>query len=158
MRRLFEKIFVIAFAVLGAYYVFLGTGTLARLMEVTDRWIYLSGDSDFRLDRPQFAFMIAIGACGVAVFGAATVHASWRWWRGQATPRRWLVLTVIAPLLHAPWFMYRIIATWRLPRFLAADALRIVGFRFVVICACYFLAWAFIEIWRTDYENTRRVH
>lgn len=158
MTRIFERVVALAFAALGLYFAFLGTRTLARLMEVTDRWVYLSGDADFKADRSQFAVMIALGACAVAVFGAATVHASWRWWRCRVTQRHWLVLALIAPLLHAPWFMYRIIATWRLPRFLAADALRIVGFRFVVICACYFLAWAFIEIWRTDYENTRRVH
>lgn len=37
--------------ILGVYYCILGTLTLVRLPTVTDRWIGLSGDLDFKYDR-----------------------------------------------------------------------------------------------------------
>ena len=134
-------ILAISLAILGAYYTALGTVTLFDLSGVTARWIALSGDSDFRLDSQFFTLCIGMGAMAVSLFGIATTTCG----VGTAGGRPgafnyWMVLAIAAPLIHFPWFLYRLISTGTLPRSQAALITRADVVRFLVICLAYVLA------------------
>src|SRR5262245_27052162 len=137
-----KRAVAIMLALLGAYYAWLGSRTLLHLQAHTQRWIALSGDPDFRFDFSLFALTIGTGASLVAMLGAASVLCAFALLRGRPWSERSAVILAIAALLvHAPWFMYRVIATGYLPRGLAAEPIRAFGLRVLVICAQYFVVW-----------------
>ena len=134
-------ILAISLAVLGAYYTALGTVTLFDLSHATTQWIELSGDPDFKFDFGFFRMCIGIGALAVSLLGIATTTCA----VGTMIGRRgafkyWVVLAIAAPVIHFPWFFYKVISTGALPRSDAALSTRAVGFRFLVICIAYILA------------------
>jgi hypothetical protein len=134
-------ILAISLAILGAYYTALGTVTLFDLSDVTTRWIALSGDADFRFDFQFFMLCIGIGALAVSLFGIATTTCGVGTAAGRPRAfRYWIVLAIAAPLIHFPWFLYRVISTGTLPRSEAALITRADAVRFLVICAAYVLA------------------
>lgn len=137
-----RKAVAISLAMLGAYYAILGSFTLLNLPDVTRRWIQLSGDPDFRFDVGLFTMWIGFGAAIVVLLGLATAAcgigtAIGRTWGA----RYWIGLAIAAPLIHFPWFMYRVIATGTRPRAEAALGIRAFAIRCAAICAVYALAW-----------------
>jgi hypothetical protein len=134
-------ILAISLAVLGADYAWLGTATLFNLSDVTRRWIELSGDADFKLDFQFFMICSGIGALAVSLLGFATAACGVGTVAGWTRVfRAWMILAIAAPLIHFPWFLYRVISTGTLPRSEAALSIRAVAIRFVVICVAYLLA------------------
>lgn len=134
-------ILAISLAILGAYYTALGTVTLFDLSDVTTRWIALSGDPDFRLDSQFFTLCIGMGAMAVSLFGIATTTCGAGTAAGRPRAfRYWMVLAIAAPLIHFPWFLYRVISTGTLSRSEAALATRADAVRFLIICVAYVLA------------------
>jgi len=135
-----RKAVALSLAVIGTYYAWLASFTLLTLPETTRRWIYLSNDADFRLDYEILLIYFGVGAVLVLVLGLATAVCGMRTVAGRpVSPRYWIALAIAAPLIHFPWFMYRVIASGRLPREAAWPGLRTVAIRFGVICAAYIL-------------------
>jgi hypothetical protein len=144
---LLRRALAILLAGLGSYYVIVGSVTVMTLPSVTNRWIALSGDPDFKFDFGLFAMLIAMGAVMVAWLGIATVLRGVNTALAQpvtASSAGWGVLAIGALLLHIPWVVYREIATGSpaIPRSEANAEIRLFVIRCVVICVTYALMWA----------------
>ena len=146
----FRRVLGAALVVIGMYYTARGAITLLNLPAVTDRWIALSGDIDFRSDFQSFQLMIGTGAAMVTLLGLVTVFGGLRTFLGR--PVRWGAIAVAAPFLHVPWLMYRAIGTGApvLPALERSPGLRVFATRCVVVCVAYILAWAL-----TRYQSLR---
>ena len=142
--RTLLALLAVALACLGAYYAIVSVQVLVNLSDVTNRWIQLSGDSDFRWDFEPFKAMIGSGAAAVLVFGIGTVMCGIRAASGRLVRARyWVALAMAAPLVHFPWFVYKLIATGRRPGWdLTA---RSVAIRLVVICVAYAITCALVR-------------
>jgi hypothetical protein len=143
MSRILRTVVVLCLAMLGVYYAVLGTTTLLNLTDVTWRWIQLSGDSDFRFDFNPFMTAIGLGALGVSLLGLGTTVCGMSSAAGRPVSSvYWGALAVAALFVHAPWFLYRIVATGRMSRSDATAGIQAVAIRFAVVCLAYALAWA----------------
>jgi hypothetical protein len=151
-------ILAVSLAILGAYYTALGAVTLLDLSDVTARWIALSGDADFRYDFRVFMFCIGIGALAVSLFGIATTTCGVGTAAGRPRAcRYWMALAIAAPLIHFPWFLYRVVSTGTLPRSEAAIINRANAVRFLVICLAYVLASVLTRQGSVGQMSRRRV-
>jgi hypothetical protein len=136
-----RNLLAIAIASLGTIYAVRGTLALMSLSDVTNRWIQLSGDPDFRFDADLFRALIGSGAAAVLLFGLATAACGVRTAMGRAgTSKYWTGLAIAAPLIHFPWFTYRVIATGKRAGW--QSSVRWNAICFIAVCAAYVLAWA----------------
>ena len=127
------------FFVLGAYYCVISVRTLLRLPSVTERWIHLSGDPDFKHDYGVFMMWIGVGAVFVGILGFKTALKGMAAVRGRRDS--WLWVAVAALPLHGFWFLYRTIAGGLLDREGRAIAQRDNAIRFGIICIAYLVMW-----------------
>lgn len=127
------------FAVLGAYYCFLGVFILARLPDVTRRWIEQSGDPDFRGDYGPFMMLGALGATSIGALGWRTLVKGVATARGQHVS--WLGPAIAAMPLHWLWFLHRIIGAGVLGRDGRMAAQRSAAIQFGITCIGYVLLW-----------------
>ena len=127
------------FIVLGAYYCVISVRTLVRLPSVTERWIHLSGDPDFKLDEGIFVMWIGVGAVFVGILGFRTVVKGMAALRGGRDSWLWVALAAVP--LHCFWFLYRTIAGGLMDREGQAIARQDNAMRFGIICLAYLGMW-----------------
>jgi hypothetical protein len=127
------------FIVLGAYYCVISVRTLVRLPRVTERWIHLSGDPDFKLDEGIFVMWIGVGAVFVGILGFRTALKGASAVRGICDSWLWVALAALP--LHCFWFLYRTIAGGLMDHEGQAMARQDNAIRFGIICLAYLVMW-----------------
>jgi hypothetical protein len=126
-------------SLLGVYYCVVSVRTLLRLPNITERWIQLSGDPDFKYDYGMFLTWIGTGAVLVGVLGFRTAVKGVAAAQGRGDSWLWLAISALS--LHWFWFLYRTIGTGLLGREAQAIAQRENAIRFGTICTAYLLMW-----------------